>query len=219
MNSQSAYQRWELASLNDEDDNNFRTMPPAIARLAQQMMESRDQSVEQGYQEGYSDGLQQGLAKGEAQALTEGRAQHAEIAQHLQELLDQYRQDLLTAREQIADDILKLSLDMAKAIVKQAIQLEPKVMLPAIEQALLEIPSLQLPASVHIHPDDAQLLESTLGPSLRADGWRLISDPTIEVGGCVLNTPSQDIDLQLSTRWQRLHERFGLSATSGHEPV
>lgn len=217
MNTQSAYQRWELASLNDEDDNNFRTMPPAIARLAQQMMESRDRSVEQGYQEGYSDGLQQGLAKGEAQALTEGRAQQAEMAEHLQGLLDQYRQDLLTAREQIADDILKLSLDMAQAIVKQAIQLEPKLMLPAIEQALLEIPSLQLPASVHIHPDDAQLLESTLGPSLRAEGWRLISDPTIEAGGCVLNTPSQDIDLQLSTRWQRLHERLGLNAASGHE--
>lgn len=212
MNTQTAYQRWELASLHDEDNHDFRTMPPAIARLAQQMMESRDHAVQQGYQEGYNDGLQQGLSHGEAKALSEGREEQSQIAAQLQHVLEQYRIDLLRAREQIAEDLLKLSLDMAQAIVRQSIDLQPGLMLPAIEQALLDIPSLQLPATIHVHPEDFDLLEQSLGPSLKADGWRLISDHSVESGGCLLNTPSQDIDLQLSTRWQRLYQHMGLQS-------
>lgn len=212
MNTQSAYQRWELASLNGESENDFRTMPPAIARLAQQMMDAKDESVQQGYAEGYADGLKQGLAAGESQALGEGRQQQAQIAQHLNQLLDAYSSDLQLAREHVAEDLLRLSFDMAQAIVKHSLIQKPSLLIPLIEQALLEIPSLQLPAAIHLHPDDYALVDKTLGPSLKADGWRLITDHSIEAGGCTLNTPSQDIDLRLSTRWEKLQAQMGLES-------
>lgn len=212
MNTQSAYQRWELASLNGESEQDFRTMPPAIARLAQQMMDAKDESLQQGYAEGYAEGMRQGLAAGEAQALGEGRQQQVKIAQHLNQLLDHYGADLRLAREQVAEDLLRLSYDMAQAIVKQALTQNPGLLIPAIEQALLEIPSLELPAAIHLHPDDYELVDKTLGPSLKANGWRLITDHSIEAGGCTINTPSQDIDLRLATRWEKLRAQMGLES-------
>ena len=212
MNTQSAYQRWELASLNGESEHDFRTMPPAIARLAQQMMDAKDESMQQGYAEGYAEGMKQGLAAGEAQALSEGRQQQVKIAEHLNLLLDQYVADLRLAREQVAEDLLRLSYDMAQAIVKHALTQNPDLLIPAIEQALLEIPSLELPATIHLHPDDYELVDKTLGPSLKANGWRLITDHSLEAGGCTINTPSQDIDLRLATRWEKLRAQMGLES-------
>ena len=218
MNTQSAYQRWELASLNGDLENDFRTMPPAIARLAQQMMDAKDEAVHQGYTEGYTEGnskgLNEGFASGQNQALEEGRLKQAEIAARLNNLIDLFVNDLKQAREQIAEDLLRLSLDMAQAIVKQSLIIDQSLILPIIEQALLDIPSLTLPATIHLHPDDATLVENAMGITLKSQGWRLVADSSIEKGGCSFNTPSQDIDLRLSTRWEKLWQQMGLTPSA-----
>ena len=209
MNTQTAYQRWEMASLTGESEHDFRTMPPAIARLAQQMMEAKDQAIEQGFNEGYSEGLKQGQQAGEAQALDEVREHQTQLAGQLNQLMAGYVEDMLSAREQIAEDLLKLSLDMAEAIIMHSVHVQPELIIPVLEKALADIPSLTLPASIHLSPDDLNLVETHLGPSLKQDGWRLISDSAIHSGGCTINTQTQSIDLQLSSRIKKLHEQLG----------
>lgn len=203
-NSQTAYQRWELASLGDEQESNFRTMPPEIARLAQEMIEAKDQAVQQGYEEGYNEGLAKGIADGKDQALAEARAEQQALANQLTGLFDSYSVDLNTAREQIGEDLLKLSVEIAQAIVKTSLALNPELLLPLIDSALLELPTLELPASIHLHPEDAELLEQSMASQLKNDGWRILPDAAIERGGCTLNTASHALDLQLATRWHKL---------------
>lgn len=211
FNTQTAYQRWELASLEREPANQFRTVPPEISQLAQEMMAAKDQGFQQGYDEGYQAGVHQGKAEGEAQALAEGRSQQQLIATRLTGLFDRYQQDVQQAREQIAEQLLQLSFDMAQAIVRTSLTLQPELILPLIEQALADLPNLELPASIHLHPDDAELVETAMGPRLHSEGWRLIRDPAIARGGCTINTASRSLNLELPSRWQQLMQQLELA--------
>ncbi len=40
-------------------------------------------------------------------------------------------------------------------------------------------------------------------------GWRVIDDPTIERGGCKVDTASNQIDATVASRWQRLSLALG----------
>ena len=212
INTQTAYQRWELASLEREQNSQFRTVPPEISQLAQEMMAAKDHGYQDGYQDGYQEGLSLGRQEGENQALAEGRSQQHVIATRLTGLFDSYQQHLELAREHIAEQLLQLSFDMAQAIVKTSLTLHPELILPLIEQALFDLPSLELPASIHVHPDDADLVETAMGPRLSTQGCRLIRDADIAQGGCTVNTASQMLNLELPTRWHKLMQQLELAA-------
>lgn len=214
FSTQTAYQRWELASLIDDPHHQFRTMPPEIAKLAQEMVAGKEQAYqeafEQGQTQGYSDGHSRGMHDGFAEAMRIGQEQQHELTRQIEQLLDHLGADVRHARERIANELLQLSFDMARAIVKTEITLNPSVLVTLIEQALLDIPNLQLPASIHVNPEDADLLESMLLPEIAADGWRLVRDTQIESGGCIIHTAVHVIDLQLATRWEKLHAQLEL---------
>ena len=207
----TAYQRWEMAPLHERRAGGDGAAP-AISKLAQELMAARDA----GHQQGYQAGLLQGLAAGQAQGLNQGLADSATVlaAQQaaLASLCHGFAQQATQAREQIAQQLLALALDMAHALLKSTLELQPERLLPVIAHALQGLPALQLPATLHLHPQDLELVQTAQGAELTAAGWRLRADPHITRGGCRVETPSNQIDATLETRWCRLQQNFGLGA-------
>ncbi len=209
---QTPWQRYEMASFGDN-------RPTAVARdaaekaarhaLQKQLSEQIASSRAQARDEGRTDGHAEGFAAGHAAGLTQGRIAAAEEREQLQALLSGFTQELGHANELVAKDVLRLSLDLAKAMLKTALAVKPELVLPVIDDALRYLPIAQAPLLLQLHPDDAALVQSTMGAGLVASGWRVQADAGLQRGGCRVETGSNQIDAEIGTRWQRLATALG----------
>jgi flagellar assembly protein FliH len=221
---QSAYQRWEMASFGDDRPSAQRAAPagghdqffqnpqnpPAqqgqpggaqarddaeIANLATQLAQRRDEAQRKGYE----DGLREGYAKG----LEQGREQAGEERLLLEDIASNFTGAVKDANERLAADMLRLALDIAKAMLKTALPVRPELVIPVINEAIRHLPTLQQPVLI-LNPIDAALIAGQLGDELAAAGWRVSEDPAMERAGCRVETATNQIDATTPVRWQRI---------------
>lgn len=198
---QSAYQRWEMASFNDA--------PTDKAAVVPSVSSSEQAAIREAARlEGYADGLAQGHAAG----LDVGRAESAQEMLHLQQIAEAFGGEIGRANEVIANDLLDLGLDLAKAMLKSALEVRPELVLPVVAEAIRYLPALQQPALLFLHPQDAQLAREFIGDELGKAGWRVTEDIHLERGGCRVETPTNQIDGAMQTRWQRIAAALGKNA-------
>lgn len=215
---QTNYQQWDLKSFDEilspsinTDDNNNQQINLSI--IEQEINLARDQGYQNGFEQGYADGLIQGTEQGTAKATQEALQQNQqlqfELRQQFDTLINQYQTDLIDARENIAQQILLLSLDLAQAMVKTALTVQPELVVNIIKQAINNLPYLQLPAKLYINPIDAELLNQSIGDELTQSDWKIILDTNIAPGGCKINTATNQIDATIANRWQYLQLALG----------
>jgi len=207
----SAYQRWELASLGEEPQPKE---DPAQAKqeaevLARQLVQMQEEARRQGYAAGLEQGHAEGFEAGRVEGFEASRAKVEHEAAVLREVANTFSVETAQASETIADDMLDLALDLAKAMLKTALKIRPELVLPVVGEAIRYLPSLQQPALLVLHPEDAPIVRHHLGDELDKSGWRIAEDPNTERGGCRVETPSNQIDAAASVRWQRLTEALG----------
>ncbi len=220
---QSAYQRWEMTSFGDENPKAGKTTSPNneasiaaktaaanaaasaqmanIAAMARQTEEARTQARAEGYTAGMEEGRAAGLAEGRALAEQERLA--------LQEIAEAFGTEVAQANELIANDMLDLSLDLAKAMLKTALNVRPELIIPMVREAIHYLPTLQQPTLLHLHPEDAAIVATHMGDELKTAGWRVVEDVHMNRGGCRVETVTNQIDATTSTRWQRMAATLG----------
>jgi flagellar assembly protein FliH len=217
---QSAYQRWEMTSLGDDrptlSERLGAVSSPAsiaaanaaatahtanIAAMAEQIKIAREQAHAEGYAAGLEEGHVIGLEQGRAEAETERLA--------LKEIAETFGTEVAQANELIASDMLDLSLDLAKAMLKTALNVRPELIVPLVREAIHYLPTLQQPALLHLNPDDALLIAHHMGDEISTAGWRVVDDPHMDRGGCRIETASNQIDATMPTRWQRIASALG----------
>lgn len=212
----SAYQRWELASFDE---------PPPEVRAAEELAAKMKKAVEEatekahtaayasGLEEGRAAGFEQGNAEGHqqgyAEGLAQGRAQAEQERMQLLQVAQTFGDEIAHVTERIASDILDLALDLSKAMLKGALEVRQEVVLQVISEAIRYLPSVQQPALLFLHPEDAALTSELMGDELTRAGWRVVEDAQMERGGCRVDTASNQIDASTETRWQRLTAALG----------
>jgi flagellar assembly protein FliH len=205
---QTAYQRWEMASFGDTR---------AGAKVSQdnndaQLAALREAARQQGYAEGKQQGHEEGKKAGYTAGLEQGRSDAAKEITCLQQLAENFRSELTQANEVIAQDMLSLALDLAKAMLKTALQVRPELVLPIVSEAVRYLPTLQQPAILYLHPMDAQIVQRAMEAELSKSGWRIAQDAQVERGGCRIETGSNQIDATTPVRWQRIAAALGQEA-------
>ncbi|MBC7572847.1 MAG: flagellar assembly protein FliH [Herminiimonas sp.] len=195
---QSAYQRWEMASFGDERASTR----AAVATVSEEELEAIREAARQ-------QGFAQGMAQGHAAGLDIGRVDSAQEMLHLQQIAEAFGGEIARANEVIADEMLDLGLDLAKAMLKTALEVRPELVLPVVAEAIRYLPSLQQPALLFLHPEDARLARDFIGDELAKAGWRVSEDINLERGGCRVETPTNQIDGSIQTRWQRIAAALG----------
>ena len=206
---QTAYQRWEMASFGAAE-----APPPAaepeqpeidtealLAEAREQIAAAREQARREGLAEGLAQGYQTGMEQGRAQALEENTL--------LQQLSQAFGAEIAHAKELVAQDLLDLSLDLAKAMLKTTLEIQPERVLPIVNDAIGYLPTLQQPALLFLHPDDALLVRERMGAELASAGWRVLDEASMERGGFRNETASNQIDAATSSRWQRIAASLG----------
>lgn len=147
---------------------------------------------------------QEGYAGGHAEGLAAGRAEAAHEATRLRELADAFTAELRQADEIVSQQILDLSMDFSRALLRSALAIQPELVIPIVKEAVRYLPVLQQPALLFLHPDDALLVKDQIGDELEKMGWQVAGDTQLVRGGCRVETGSNQIDATLPTRWQRL---------------
>jgi len=187
----TAYERWEFpnfgtsgtpVSARKQNDNS----PDIVLPTALQLEEIQRQAHDEGYQAGFAEG-----------------------AQRVAALLNTMEQALQQTDQEIAQDLLKLSLEVARQMVQQALKTNPEILLSTIREAIASLPHFNQGAHLVLHPDDATMLRANMGEQLSHSGWKIFEDAMIERGGARIETAHSQIDATLENRWKRIVASIG----------
>jgi flagellar assembly protein FliH len=199
---QTAYQRWEMNSFGDERPSVVAKRPQAPALPTPDVVAGIQEEARLiGYDEGHAAGYADGLAIGRAAAAAE--------LEHIQALALTFSSALSAADETIAADMLELALHLARGMLRCALEVKPELIIPLVREAIGYLPVLQQPALLQLNPADAVIVRAAMGEELDKGGWRLVEDAQIGRGGCKIDTASNQIDAQASSRWARLTTALG----------
>ncbi len=194
---QTAYQRWEMSSFSDGKAKPGETAAVTPEQLQAVFEKARKEGYAQGMKEGYFAGIDQ--AKGD---LEQDKATLVELAAGFSESLEK-------TDERIAEDVLKLALDIAKAMLKTHLEVDPMAILPVVKEAINYLPSVKKPARIMLHPADAETVRKHMQEELNELGWLLVEDAALERGGCMVETTANQIDASNETRWRRIADALG----------
>jgi flagellar assembly protein FliH len=163
--------------------------------------------LERAREEAHGAGLEAGRREAEALLQAERDALR-ELSNGLAQLMHDFEQNL-------ANDVLSLSLALAKLIVRQSVKVKPDLVLSVVREAVSSLPGVDQQTTIHLHPHDAALLRKLAenDKRLRELPWKIVEDTQLERGGCRLDTATTEVDATLETRWRRVIAALGRDDT------
>jgi flagellar assembly protein FliH len=155
-----------------------------------------DEAFAQGKEEGYSQGFDEGSRQG-----------YEENVQTLQKktmafdrLMDSLSQPFKVLDAEVEKELVKLAMAIATQIIHREIKLDPRQVIAAVREAIKVLPLSSQKISLHLHPEDVELVRSALSLDDLSPAWRMVEDPLITRGGCKVNTEVSHIDATMENR-------------------
>lgn len=203
--SLTAWERWELASFDSAADSTLglSTGPASPTARDEESRRIHEQARVEGHQAGYEAGIAEGLAAGKTRADAMGQEEVLRLAR-LAENLEQCMAELNQA---VADNLVALSIEVARQVVRETVDAKPEVLLGVIREALEQLPLLH--AAIHLHPEDASMVRLRAGDQLGHAGHRIHEDPKLTRGDVMIDAGGSHLDASLASRWRRVVEALG----------
>ncbi|MES2229538.1 MAG: flagellar assembly protein FliH [Pseudomonadota bacterium] len=167
------------------------------AQLAAQLKAAR----QAGYQDGYGDGLValDGFKQSFAAQTT------AQIGALLQSLGD----ELGGLQQDMARTLAISATHLARQIVRAELASRPELVAQVAQEAVDTLLLSARHITLRVHPDDHAFVAQGAADVLAARGARLLADPSMSRGGCVVESDIGIIDASLETRWRRAAASLG----------
>lgn len=166
-----------------------------------------DEAYAQGKSEGYDIGLQQGIEKGFEQGVEEGkveglkkgyeenksllRQQGAEFVSLLESLSEPFK----TLDEAVEKELLDLVIGIANQVVRREIKIDSGQIIAVIREAVNALPIASQKLTLYMHPEDAELVRTSLALDDISSPWNIIEEPLITRGGCKVETETSYVDV------------------------
>jgi len=155
-----------------------------------------------GYQEGYRDGLV-ALENFKRSLLQQNAAQFGALLQQFDEQLDTLEFDMASA-------LTRVAVSIAQQVVRDELRAQPdriaRVAREAVEAVLMSARHIV----VQVNPQDQALVEGGAAEAIAARGARLVSDASIERGGCRVLSDVGTIDARIGARWAHASSTVGV---------
>lgn len=208
--------QWQFGDVGDAD--------VALLPLRREVQEEAvpepgaDREAQEQLQRVHDAALAEGLHQGQAQATQEwqqrlddyvagqGRQAAAQLSGVVQALEDSFS----GLQQHMADELLRLACDIARQVVRQELQSNPRALAPVVREALATFVQESRPAAVRLNPADWKQLESPLREEFGGTRVQWQPDPAVAPGGCMVEAAGAVIDGSLDTRWRRAIAALGL---------
>ncbi|WP_430391047.1 FliH/SctL family protein [Dyella sp. 20L07] len=158
---------------------------PAVQPTVRDLEALEQQARDEGYRAGHAEGM------AAARDLIDGRLTT------LDELLDAAARPLRAMDETVELELARLAMTVARQVLAHELRTTPDLVVEAVRQAALALPSATGNLRVRLHADDLALLR-TLG--VAEQHWQLVADPTLRPGDCMLENERSRLDARVETR-------------------
>ena len=106
--------------------------------------------------------------------------------------------------EYIAPDILEISVDIAKKIIKKEVESDPQALINTFVDVLKTVSKSEPKINIRVKPQAVQFIKDTL-PNITYEYGidakvNIIADPSIEEGGCIFQTNNGIVDASIDTQ-------------------
>ena len=167
-------------------------------QIAAQMRATR----QAGYQDGYRDGL----------VALEGFKQSfaSQTTAQVGALLESFGDELAGLQQEMARTLAITATQLARRIVRSELVLRPDLVAQVAQEALETLLLSAKHITLRVHPDDHALIAQGTADTLDARGARLLADPSMSRGGCLVESDIGVIDASIETRWRRAAASLGI---------
>lgn len=197
----SSFAAWELGELTDA------AAPPAAppepepvdpaAIIGEQLKASR----EAGYHDGYRDGMA-GLETFKQQFAQQATRQVGALVQSIGEQLD-------ALQEEMADALGRTAMALARHVVRSELRIRPEAVAAVAREAIEALLLSARHVTVRVHPDDEAFVVEGAADVLARRGARVLADPAVHPGGCLVESDVGCIDASLESTWTRAIATIG----------
>ncbi len=168
--------------------------------FAQGKKEGFDKGFEEGKNKGFDEGFEIGKTEGEKKGYEENlhllRKQTAEFISLLGSLSEPFKE----LDESVEKELVNLAIGIASQLVRREIKIDPGQIVAVIREAVNALPLATQKITLHMHPDDAELVRSSLALDDVSSPWKIIEEPLFTRGGCKVETESSRIDSTVENR-------------------
>ena len=148
-------------------------------------------------------------AAARAEGLAAGRAELADALASVAAMAE----DLAAARRTLEDDVVagaaRLALEVAAKVVRAELSTRPELVVQIV-QAAIRRASERERLVVRVHPDDLERCRGAAPEIAERMGGisslRIVDEPRVTPGGCVVETSGGDVDATLETQLARIAE-------------
>lgn len=177
-------------------------------------------SFEAGYRAGHDAGYAEGLERGYEAGTEHARRQQrladeqagATLGQRIDSLSGALAERFAELERGAAEQVVTLALEVARHALRATLAVRPEAIVPVVQEALSSLLDDRVRMHLHLNPRDAELVRDELGERLTARNCEIVADPSIEAGGCRIETPRAEIDATVATRWRRTLAALGREA-------
>ncbi|NOT13629.1 MAG: flagellar assembly protein FliH [Methylococcaceae bacterium] len=159
-----------------------------------------DEAYAQGKVEGYKEGFDQGFQEGAKKGYEENKEKLEKKATEFLALIDSLNDPFKALDNEVERELVKLSIGIATQIIRREIKLDPGQIIASVREAINVLPLSSQKIQLYLHPEDAELVRSTLCLDEMSTAWAVVEDPLITRGGCKVDTDVSRIDATIESR-------------------
>jgi flagellar assembly protein FliH len=187
----AAVERWALPDVAG----------PVVSRVREDKkpVDNTVDLLRQALQESEARGYQAGLEKAQAQSQVALEALAARAAQ-LDSILQLLGAPLQQLDAEVEKELLQLTLAVGKQLARRELRVDPAQVIGIIRESLSQLPAAARDVRVHLHPEDAATVRERLAEPSQERAWKIIEDPTLSRGGCMIRTENSQLDARLDSR-------------------
>jgi flagellar assembly protein FliH len=179
--------------------------PPSMPHLTVTEIEDmQKQAFDEAYAQGKSEGFQQGFDQGFEEGSKKGYEENVGVlnnkAAEFTQLMEALSEPFKTLDEEVEQELVKLAIGIASQIIRREIKLDPGQVIAAVRESVNVLPLSSQKIVLYLHPDDAELVRSTLSLDEMTPAWGVVEDPLITRGGCKVDTDVSHVNATVENR-------------------
>lgn len=169
-------------------------------------------------QAGYQDGYRDGLSALESYKQTQAAQMAAFMSDQVGALVNDLHGRLESLEQQLSGRIAGVALELARQVVRSEISLRPELVLTVAEDAMSTLLNSARQVVLRLNPEDHALAQGALEEQMQSRGARLVADPHVSQGGCIVESDIAVVDASVEARWHKVAAAMGVN-TDWHGPI
>ena len=169
--------------------------PPVDAERIAQLQEQSEKRARESYANG--------LREGETAGRTRAAADLQQVIERLARSIDEIAGLRPRLRAEAEADLVKLSLAIAKRVLRRELAIDPEALHGLVLGALEKLQGQEI-TRVRVHPSHAALVAGCLRQNSTGASVEVVPDPSREVGAIIFETQRGNLDASIESQLQEI---------------